>query len=119
MDVTEIYENALALGISRIDEEDNLDFYAVKLFNILLTEVKQYDDQIKIKKGKIPPEQPQKIEKIQGSVNIEPELYAAMSYGMAAKLLAAQEDTGLGTMYNNQYITMLQMVTPAVDMEVL
>jgi len=51
LNVKEIYENALALSISRIEEEDDMSFYAISLFNILLAETKIYNDQLRIKKG--------------------------------------------------------------------
>ena len=118
MNVKEIYENALALSISRTDEEEDLDFYAVKLFNILLDEVKIYNDQMRVKKGKKPMEKPLKVTAMEGKIDCEEELYAALSYGLAAKLLAAQEDYNLATLYNNQYITLLTVTSPAVEMEV-
>lgn len=118
MNVKEIYENALALSISRIDEEDSVDFYAVKLFNILLSETKIYNDQIRVKNGKQPFEKSLVIENLEGEIDYENELYAAMSYGLAAKLLAAQEDVNLATLYNNQYVTMLNVISPAVEVEV-
>ena len=118
MNVKEIYENALALSISRTDEEENLDFYAVKLFNILLDEVKIYNDQLRVKKGKKPLEAALNVRHMDGEIECEAELYAALSYGLAAKLLAAQEDYNLATLYNNQYITLLAVTSPAVEMEV-
>ena len=42
-----------------------------------------------------------------------------MSYALAAKLLQAQEETSFAAIYNNQYVTLLSMVTPAVEMEVV
>ena len=116
--VKEIYENALALSISRIDEEDSVDFYAVKLFNILLSETNVYNNQLRLKKGKKTQENALVIENLDGEIDYENELYAAMSYGLAAKLMAAQEDSNLATLYNNQYITMLSVTSPAVEMEV-
>lgn len=118
MKVKEIYENALALSISRIDEEDSLDFYAVKLFNILLSETNIYNNQLRLKKGKKPFENALVIENLDEEIDYENELYAAMSYGFAAKLMAAQEDSNLATLYNNQYITMLNVTSPALEMEV-
>lgn len=118
MKVKEIYENALALSISRIDDDKEIEFYAVKLFNILLSEIKIYNDQLRIKKGKEALEQSAKIETVYEEVDLEPELYAAVSYGLAAKLLAAQEDVNLAALYNNQYIAMLQVTSPAVSVEV-
>ena len=59
-----------------------------------------------------------KIDKLEGQIDCEGELYAALSYGLAAKLLAAQEDFNLATLYNNQYITLLTVISPAVEMEV-
>ncbi len=118
MNVKEIYENALALSISRTDEEDSIDYYAVKLFNILLDEIRIYNDQMRIKKGKKPLEKALHVETLEGQIDCEEELYAALSYGFAAKLLAAQEDFNLATLYNNQYITLLTVISPAVEMEV-
>lgn len=118
LNVKEIYENALALSISRADEEDSLDYYAVKLFNILLDEINIYNNQLRVKKGKKPLEKSLYIEKLDGQIDCEGELYAALSYGLAAKLLAAQEDFNLATLYNNQYITLLTVISPAVEMEV-
>jgi hypothetical protein len=62
--------------------------------------------------------EPLTIEKLEGDIDYENELYAALSYGLAAKLLAAQEDFNLATLYNNQYITLLTVNSPAVEMEV-
>ena len=118
LNVKEIYENALALSISRADEEDSLEFYAVKLFNILLDEVNIYNNQLRVKKGKEPLEKSLYVESLDQQIDCEQELYAALSYGFAAKLLAAQEDFNLATLYNNQYITLLAVTSPAVEMEV-
>lgn len=118
MNVKEIYENALALSISRIEEEDDMSFYAIRLFNILLAETKIYNDQLRIKKGKKPQENAIVIDDLEGEIDYEYELYAALSYGLAAKLLAAQEDSNLAMLYNNQYLTMLAVTSPAVEMEV-
>ena len=118
MKVKEIYENALALSLNRIDEEDGLEFFAVKMFNILMSEIKQYNNQLRIKKGKPNSEADIVIEKIEDNVDCEPELYAALSYGLAAKLLVAQEYVNLGQMYYNQYVTLVNMASPAVELEV-
>jgi len=118
LNVKEIYENALALSISRIDEEDSMDFYAVKLFNILLAEIHIYNNQLKLKKGKPLLDKAIIIDKLEGKIDCENELYAALSYGLAAKLLAAQEDVNLAALYNNQYVTMLEATSPFVEMEV-
>lgn len=119
MNAKEIYENALALDISYIDDEDNIEFFAVKLLNILLAEVFFHNNQIREKKGKLPLEKPARAEGIQTEFDCEPELYAPLCYGLAAKMLTAQEETNLATVYNNQYVTLLEMVTPAVKMEVV
>ena len=118
MNVKEIYENALALSISRMEDEDDMGFYAVKMFNILLSETKIYNDQLRIKKGKEPMKEQIILTDIEGEIDYEDELYAAMSYGLAAKLLAAQEDSNLASLYNNQYVTMLAVTSPAVEVEV-
>ena len=119
MTAKEIYENALALNISRPDEEDNLDYFAVKLLNILLAEIYPNNNQIRQSKGKQPLETAVKVNALQEDVGYETELYAPMCYGLAAKLLQAQEETSLAAVYNNQYVTLLELVTPAVKMEVI
>lgn len=119
MKVKEIYENALALNISRIDDEDDLEFYAVKIMNILLAEIFEHNNQLRQKKGKVRMENPPKISDINADTQYEAELYAPMCYGLASKLLQAQEETTLAAVYNNQYVTLLELVTPAVEMEVV
>ena len=119
MKAKEIYENALALNISRIDDEDDLEFFAVKLMNILLAEVFENNNQIRCKKGLPKLAQPTKVSTIDADTQYEAELYAPMCYALAAKLLQAQEETSLAAVYNNQYVTLLQLVTPAVEMEVV
>ena len=52
MTAKEIYENALALNISRADDEDDMEYYAVRIINILLAEIFLNNNQIRIKKEK-------------------------------------------------------------------
>jgi hypothetical protein len=115
----EIYENALALNISYIDDEDDMSFFAVKLLNILLAELFLHNNQIRQKKRLNPLEKPIAIKSLDDTIDYENELYAPMCYALAAKLLQAQEETSLAAVYNNQYVTLLELITPAVDMEVI
>jgi len=117
--VKEIYENALALYISRTDEEDNLEYFAIKLINIALAEVFYNNNQIRQKKGKPLLEKAATISNIEEETGYEEELYAPLTYSLAAKLLQAQEEYTLAATYNNQYISLLELVTPALEMEVL
>ena len=118
MTAKEIYENALALNISRVEDEDDMEYFAIKLMNILMAEIFCNNNQIRLKKGKEPITTPPKISGITDYIDYEKELYAPMSYALAAKLLQAQEETSLAAVYNNQYVTLLELVTPAVEMEV-
>lgn len=119
MNAKEIYENALALDISYMEDEDNIEEFAIRLLNILVAEVFLYNNQIRQKKGKAPLERPSKVKSMDGEIDCEGELYAPLCYGLAAKMLTAQEETTLATIYNNQYVTLLEMVTPAVKVEVV
>ena len=118
MTAKEIYENALALNISRTDDEDDMEYFAIRIINILLAEIFLNNNQIRLKKGKSPLETPVKIESIDDAIDYENELYAPVCYALAAKLMQAQEETTLAAVYNNQYVTLLEIVTPAVEMEV-
>lgn len=118
MKVKEIYENALALNISRIGDEDDMEFFALKMMNILLAETKKHNDAIRLKKGKDELEEV-KVSSVSDEIPYENELYAPLCYGLASKLLAAQEENNLAVLYNNQYVTLLEMVTPAVEVEVI
>lgn len=118
MKAKEIYENALALNISRTEDEDDMEYFAIKLLNILMSEIFCNNNQIRNKKGKKPFESAPKITGISDEIDYEEELYAPMSYALAAKLLQAQEETSLAAIYNNQYVTLLDLVTPALEMEV-
>ncbi len=118
MTAKEIYENALALSISRTDDEDDMEYYAVRIINILLAEIFLNNNQIRIKKGKSPLMSPVKIKSTDDEIDYENELYAPICYALASKLLQAQEETTLAAVYNNQYVTLLEFVTPAVEMEV-
>ncbi len=119
MKAKEIYENALALNISRTDDEDDMEYFALRLLNILLAEVHCYNNQIREKHGKEKLEHMCRVENMEEDTGCEEELYAPLSYGLAAKLLTAQEENTLATIYNNQYVTLLDMVTPALKMEVV
>ena len=118
MTAKEIYENALALNISRSDDEDDMGYYAVRIINILLAEIFLNNNQIRFKKGKSPLESPVKIKGMDDAIDYESELYAPICYALAAKLMQAQEETTLAAVYNNQYVTLLEIVTPAIEMEV-
>ena len=118
MTAKEIYENALALNISRIEDEDDMEYFAVKIINILLWEVFNSNNQLRCKKGKKLMETAPKISAISDRIDYEEELYAPLCYALAAKLLQAQEETSLAAVYNNQYVTLLELMTPAVEMEV-
>lgn len=119
MQVKDIYENALALNIARTDDDEELEYFGIKLFNILLSEIKAYNDCIRIKKGLKPLEEAPKIDYLTDEMPYEKELFAPLSYGLASKLLAAQEETTLASLYHNQYITLLDMATPYVPVEVV
>ena len=119
MKAKEIYENALALDISRTDEEDDMEYFALRLLNILLAEVHCYNNQIREKHGREKLAQPCRVAQMEDDIGCEEEMYAPLSYGLAAKLLTAQEETALATIYNNQYVTLLEMVTPALKVEVV
>lgn len=118
MTAKEIYENALALNISRTDDEDDMEYFALRIINILLAEIFLNNNQIRCKKGKSLLTQPMKIKSMEDVIDCESELYAPMCYALAAKLMQAQEETTLAAVYNNQYVTLLEIVTPAVEMEV-
>lgn len=117
--VKDIYENALALNISYMDEEDNLEFFAIKLFNIILAEVFVYNNQLREKKGLSKMSEAPIVESVDDEIPYERELYAPLSYGLASKLLAAQEEMSLASLYNNQYAVLLEMTSPAVPVEVI
>lgn len=118
MQVKEIYENALALNIAKAADDTELEFFAVKLFNILLAETKLYNDSIRIKKELAPMDRVPAVESLEDDMPWEAELYAPLSYGLASKLLAAQEETTLAALYHNQYVTLLELATPYVPVEV-
>lgn len=115
MTVKDIYENALALNLARTDEDTELEFFAVKLFNILLAETREYNNCLRIKKKKQPLATAPVVNSVAEEMPYEDELYAPLSYGLASKLLAAQEETTLAALYNNQYVTLLEMATPYVE----
>ena len=119
MIVKDIYENALALNLAKPDEDEELEFFAVKLFNILLAETREYNNSIRIKKGLSPLSEAPAVKSVAEDMPYEKELYAPLCYGLASKLLAAQEETTLAALYNNQYVTLLDMATPYVPMEVV
>lgn len=117
--VKEIYENALALNIAKMADDEELEFFGIKLFNILLSETKAYNNCIRIRKGLEQLEKAPVIVSLNEEMPYEDEMYAPLSYGLASKLLAAQEETTLSSLYHNQYVTLLDMATPYVDMEVV
>ena len=117
MQVKEIYENALALNIGRAEDDEEMAYFGVKMFNILLSETKCYNDCIRIKKGKERLEKVPFITQLTDEMPYEEELYAPFSYGLASKLLAAQEETTLASLYNNQYVSLLNLATPYILME--
>lgn len=118
MTAKEIYENALALNISRTDEEDDMEYFAVRIMNIILAETFYSNNQLREKKGKQPLKNAVRISGVDDVLEYEDELYAPMSYALASKLLQAQEEYNLAAVYNNQYVTLLELMTPAVEMEV-
>ena len=119
MIVKDIYENALAMNLARTDEDTELEYFAVKLFNVLLAETREHNNCIRIKKGLEPFAQAPIVLSLYDAMPYEKELYAPLSYGLASKLLAAQEETTLAALYNNQYVTLLDMATPYVAVEVV
>ena len=118
MKAKEIYENALALSISCVDDEDDMEFFAIKILNIIMAEIFPNNNQMRQKKGRPLLNTAPRITSIEDEIDYETELYAPMSYALAAKLLQAQEETNLAAVYNNQYVTLLELVTPVVEMEV-
>ena len=116
--VKDIYENALALNIATMDDEEKMDFFALKFFNLLLYETKANNNCIRRKKGLDLLTEVPVVKDMEDEMPYEKELYAPFSYGLAAKLLTAQEETTLGMFYQNQYINLLQMVTPYTELEV-
>ena len=118
MQVKDIYENALAMDIARMDDDEEMEFFAIKLFNVLLYEAKAYNDQIRLKKGLMALEAVPKICSVEDEMPFEPEMYAPLSYGLAAKLLTAQQEINQATIYNSQYLELLESATPYVAMEV-
>ena len=118
MQVKEIYENALALNIAKPADDVELEFFAVKLFNILLAEAKLYNDSIRTGKSLLPLDKAPTVKSIEDEMPYEAELYAPLSYGLASKLLAAQEETTLASLYHNQYVTLMELATPYVPVEV-
>lgn len=117
MQVKEIYENALALNIARTEDDEEMEYFAIKMFNILLSETRAYNECIRIKKGKEKLEKVPYISQLTDEMPYEDELYAPFSYGLASKLLAAQEETNLASLYNNQYVALLELATPYILLE--
>ena len=116
--IKEIYENALALNIARMDDDEELEFFGIKLFNILLHETKACNNCIRIHKGLEKLEEVPTVISLSDEMPYEEELYAPLSYGLASKLMAAQEETTIAALYHNQYVTLLDMATPYVPVEV-
>ncbi|MBQ5782674.1 MAG: hypothetical protein IIV99_04725 [Oscillospiraceae bacterium] len=118
MTAKEIYENALALNMSHVEDEDDLEYYALKLLNIMLAETCVYNNQIREKKG-LPPVDVPVVKDMEDEVGFEGEMLSPLCYSLASKLLQAQEETGLAAIYYNQYISLLRFFVPAVPVEVV
>lgn len=119
MTAKEIYENALALDMGHIEDEDDLEYYAVKIMNVMLAELYIYNNQLRQKKGLPPMENPPVVYDMDDTVDFEPQMYSPASYALASKLLQAQEETSLAAVYHNQYVTLLELFMPAVAVEVV
>ena len=106
MTVQKTFENALALTLET--SADNTDFndFILPHFNLMLAELFLTNNEARRRKNKPPLDYPPTLERLEDENPYEQELQAAMVYGLAAKLLTADESDLAGT-YLQQYYAMV------------
>ena len=106
MKVKDIYNDVLALTLEK--EADNSEFadFVVPHFNLLMAELFNYNNAARQRSGKQTLAAAAMVESLNDDVPYEDVLYAPMVYGLAAKLLTADENELAGT-YQQMYYSAL------------
>lgn len=105
--VKDIYNDVLALTLEK--EADNSEFadFVVPHFNLLMAELFNYNNAARQRSGKQTLAAAARVESLNDDVPYEDVLYAPMVYGLAAKLLTADENELAGT-YQQMYYSALE-----------
>lgn len=106
MKVKDIYNDVLALTLEK--EADNSEFadFVVPHFNLLMAELFNYNNAARQRSGKQTLAAAARVESLNDDVPYEDVLYAPMVYGLAAKLLTADENE-LASIYQQMYYSAL------------
>ena len=118
MTVEKTLENALALTLE--SPADNTDFadFTLSHFNLMLVELLDINNQARARKNKEPFVYAPILENITDENPYEQELWGAMVYGLAAKLLTADESDLAGT-YLQQYYALVTSALPTQNSKVV
>lgn len=112
MTVQTIYENMLALTVETTADNTDFEQFVVPHFNLLLHELFRHNNIARERNGKEPLSQPPVVERREEENPYEWQFNNALIYGLAAKLLTADEH-GLEGTYLQLYYAAVNDALPA------
>ena len=112
MTVQEIYENMLALTLEKKTDNDDFEDFVVPHFNLLLQELFYHNNVARQRNGKEPLPVAPRVESREEENPYEWQFDSALVYGLAAKLLTADEH-GLEGTYLQMYYAAVNAALPA------
>lgn len=112
MTVQNIYENALALTLETTVDNTDFEEFVIVHFNLLLQELFRNNNIARQRNGKEPLTQTPRIADREEENPYEWQFDNALVYGLAAKLLTADEH-GLETVYMQMYNAAVNDALPA------
>lgn len=111
MKAKEIFENAVALNISKYNfDTPYKEHCAIDLINGLIAHTFRHNNIKRVAKGKAEMLEIPFIKSLGDEFDFEEEFYAPLSYGLASLIARDFEDIQLSIVYENQCITLLSMV---------
>lgn len=112
MTVQEIYENMLAQTLEKPEDNEEYEEFVVHYFNILLRELFRNNNIARQRNGKDVLYQPPSVKSRKEENPYEWQFDNALIYGLAAKLLTADEN-GLEGVYMQMYTAAVNDALPA------
>ena len=106
MRVKDIYNDVLALTLETSTDNADFENFVVPHFNLVLADLFIYNNILRQRSGLERHTAPSRVRRIEDDVDYEDLLYAPMVYGLAAKLLTADENE-LASIYQQMYYSAL------------
>lgn len=114
MTAREVYESALALLPTNIDEDNSLERYVVGWVNLTLAELFHAENAIRAARGDEELTAALRIEALDDEVPCDPSLFTAIIYNLASLVCKDDDDAYWAQDYRSRFVIAQSEATPMV-----